>query len=111
MPGLPARDDARRRSDHTIHYNKWKQLRSAFNSAKRPFRRPALARTYPEGIEGRKLSIMYNEIGAVVFSCLIAIFFSYGVWELAVAYRTTAVKTWSEQAAVGTGGVLVGALF
>jgi uncharacterized membrane protein HdeD (DUF308 family) len=54
---------------------------------------------------------MYNEISAVVFSCLSVIFISFGIRQLAVAFRTTPMSAWGEQAATGTGGVLVGVLF
>lgn len=54
---------------------------------------------------------MYNQIGPVVLGGLSAIFAGYGIRELAIAYKTTALKAWSERAVPGAAGVLIAALF
>jgi hypothetical protein len=55
--------------------------------------------------------IMHNEIGPVVLGALSAIFSGYGIRELALAYKATAIREWSERAVPGAGGVLLAALF
>ena len=54
---------------------------------------------------------MYDEIGPVVLGGLSVIFAGYGIWELALAYQTAALKDWSERAVPGAGGVILAALF
>jgi hypothetical protein len=54
---------------------------------------------------------MHNEIGPAVLAGLSVIFAGYGIWELALAYQTAALKDWSERAVPGAGGVLLAALF
>jgi hypothetical protein len=54
---------------------------------------------------------MPNEIAPAVLGGLSAIFASYGIRELALAYKTDALKDWSERAVPGAGGVLLAALF
>jgi hypothetical protein len=54
---------------------------------------------------------VHNEIGLIVLAGLSAIFASYGIWELALAYKAGALKEWSERAALGATGVLLAALF
>ena len=54
---------------------------------------------------------MDTQIGCVVLGSLSAVFSGYGIWELTLAYRTTALKAWSERAIPGTAGMIVAALF
>jgi hypothetical protein len=54
---------------------------------------------------------MPNEIGPTVLAGLSMIFAGYGLWELTIAYKTTAFKDWSERAVPGAGGILLAALF
>ena len=54
---------------------------------------------------------MPDEFGFLFLDALSVVFLSYGVWELARAYRTTSLKAWSEQAVPGAAGVVVAALF
>jgi hypothetical protein len=54
---------------------------------------------------------MHNEIGPVVLVGLSLVFSGYGIWELAQAYKATALGEWIQRAVVGTGGVFLGALF
>jgi hypothetical protein len=54
---------------------------------------------------------MPSEIGPVVLAGLSMIFAGYGIWELTLAYKTTALRDWSERAVPGAGGILLAALF
>jgi hypothetical protein len=54
---------------------------------------------------------MDSQFDCVVLGSLSALFAGYGVWELTLAYKTTALKEWSERALPGTAGIIVGALF
>lgn len=54
---------------------------------------------------------MDGEIGPVVLGGLSAIFAGYGIRELALAYKTSALKKWSERAVPGASGVLLAGLF
>jgi hypothetical protein len=54
---------------------------------------------------------MDNEIAPAVLWGLSAIFAGYGVRELALAYKTSAIKKWGERAVPGAGGVLLAVLF
>jgi hypothetical protein len=54
---------------------------------------------------------MHNQIGSLVLGSLSAMFAGYGVRELAFAYKTVALKAWSERAVPGATGILVAALF
>ena len=54
---------------------------------------------------------MHNEIGPVVLGGLSAIFAGHGIWDLALAYQTTALKDWSERAVPGACGVVLAGLF
>jgi hypothetical protein len=54
---------------------------------------------------------MHNEIGPVVLGLLTVVFAGYGVRELALAYRTAALRDWSEKAVQGAAGVCVAVVF
>lgn len=54
---------------------------------------------------------MHDQIGFVVLGSLSALFTGYGIWELALAFRTAALRAWSERAAIATGSMFVGAVF
>jgi len=54
---------------------------------------------------------MDTQIGCVVLGSLSAVFSGYSVRELTLAYRTTALKAWSERAVPGAAGMVVAALF
>jgi hypothetical protein len=53
---------------------------------------------------------MHNEIGAVVLGSLSAVFAGYGVCELTLACRVTALSAWTKRAAAGSAGVFVAAM-
>jgi hypothetical protein len=55
--------------------------------------------------------IMHNEIGPGVLAGLTGFFAGYGIRELALAYKITALKGWSERAVPGAGGIIVAGLF
>ena len=42
---------------------------------------------------------------------LSALFAGYGLWELALAYRSAAFRAWTERAVIATGSMLVAAVF
>jgi hypothetical protein len=50
-------------------------------------------------------------MGSVVLGSLSAVFGGYGIAELTLAYRTAALKAWSERAVAGTAGMFVAAVF
>jgi hypothetical protein len=52
-----------------------------------------------------------NQVGPVVLGVLSVVFGGYGLGELVLAYRATALKDWGEKAGSGAGGILLGALF
>jgi hypothetical protein len=54
---------------------------------------------------------MHNEIGPGVLAGLTGFFASYGIRELALAYRIAALKDWSERAIPGAGGIILAGLF
>jgi len=54
---------------------------------------------------------MHNLMGSVVLGSLSAGFGGYGVRELTLAYKTAALKAWSERAVVGAAGMFVAAVF
>jgi hypothetical protein len=54
---------------------------------------------------------MHDPIGPMFLGSLSAVFAGYGLRELALAYRTAALKAWSERAIPGAGGIIVAALF
>jgi hypothetical protein len=54
---------------------------------------------------------MHNEIGPGVLAGLTGLFAGYGIRELALAYRLTALKDWSERAVPGAGGIILAGLF
>ncbi len=54
---------------------------------------------------------MQNEIAPLVLGSLGLLFGSYGVRELVLAYKATALNAWSERALPGAAGIFVAALF
>lgn len=54
---------------------------------------------------------MDTQIGCVVLGSLSAMFIGYSVYELTLAYRSTALKAWSERALPGAAGMFVAGLF
>jgi len=54
---------------------------------------------------------MHNEIGAVVLGSLSAVFAGYGVCELTLAYRVTALSAWVRRAIAGSASMFVAAVF
>jgi hypothetical protein len=54
---------------------------------------------------------MPDQIGPIILATLSLLFATYGIRELASAYKTAALTDWTERAVPGAGGVLVAALF
>jgi hypothetical protein len=54
---------------------------------------------------------MHNQIGSAALGGLSAVFGGYGIRELTLAYKTTALKAWNERAVAGTAGMFVAAVF
>ena len=54
---------------------------------------------------------MHEQIGPVVLGSLSAIFAGYGVWELALAYKATALQNWGGRAVMATASVFIAAVF
>lgn len=54
---------------------------------------------------------MHSQIGSVFLGGLSAVFAGYGLWELALAYRTAALQAWTDRAIPGAAGILVAAVF
>jgi hypothetical protein len=51
-----------------------------------------------------------DQIGPVFLAALSLVFGSYGVWELALAYRLDLFGAWIEKAVLGAGGLMLGVL-
>ncbi|WP_428541376.1 hypothetical protein [Rhodopila sp.] len=54
---------------------------------------------------------MPHQIGSVVLGILSTFFAGYGLWELALAYRSAAFRAWTERAAIAAGSMFVAAVF
>jgi hypothetical protein len=54
---------------------------------------------------------MHNLIGPLVLGSLSMVFGGYGVIELMLAYKTVALKEWSQRAVAATAGVFVAGVF
>jgi hypothetical protein len=54
---------------------------------------------------------MNNEIGFGLLAGLSGFFAGYGILELALAYKISALKDWGERAVPGAGGILLAGLF
>ncbi len=54
---------------------------------------------------------MPHQIGSVVLGILSAFFAGYGIWQLALAYRSSAFRAWTERAAIAAGSMFVAAVF
>jgi hypothetical protein len=54
---------------------------------------------------------MHNQIGLVVLGSLSAVFSGYGLRELTLAYKTPALKPWSQRAVAATAVLFVAGVF
>ena len=54
---------------------------------------------------------MHDQIGSVILGTLSAVFAGYGIFELALAYKATALQSWGERAVMATASVFVAAVF
>lgn len=54
---------------------------------------------------------MHDQIGSIVLGSLSSLFAAYGLFELALAYRTTGLQKWSERAVMATASVFIAAVF
>ena len=54
---------------------------------------------------------MLQEVGAVVLASLSVVFALHGIWELVLAYQSTAWRAWGEKALQGAAGVCVAFVF
>jgi hypothetical protein len=54
---------------------------------------------------------MQHEMGAVVLASLSVVFTLYGIWELALAYQSTAWRAWGEKALQGAAAMCVAFVF
>ena len=54
---------------------------------------------------------MHDQIGSIVLGSLSALFAGYGLRELVLAFRTAALRAWSERAAIAAGSMFVAAVF